>query len=406
MKLLFNLLVAFSLAQSSFASLEYGKNIGGVSQSKINLHREPLIDGPVTFANETVDVKWIEQQVDNFDPQNEETWQMRYLENNFYLQEGGPIFIYVGGEWVVSNGSILTGHTHDMACDLNGIIFYTEHRYYGASQPTNNTSTENMKYLNIDQALADLAHFITFVKETIPEVRNSGVIMVGGSYSATMVTWFLQKYPHLVNGVWSSSAPLHAQVDFVEYKEVVSYSMDRRGGSECTARVQRAFEELERLVAAGDAPLIEEIFHLCYPLNVSNQNDVWLLFNDISEEFSGVVQYHRESFQNIQRTCNVITSYNGSDIEALSYWWWFGDSNPETHPSDYCYNHLYSSFISYYRNTDWNSGAARSAMRQWTYQTCAEYGWFQTSGSERIYFGSSFPVDLFLQMCIDLYSER
>lgn len=72
-----------------------------------------------------------------------------------------------------------------------------------------------LKFLNIDQALADVAYFVEEMKKTIPDASNSRVIMAGGSYSATMVAWFRQKYPHLIDGGWASSAPLLAKLDFV-----------------------------------------------------------------------------------------------------------------------------------------------------------------------------------------------
>lgn len=71
-----------------------------------------------------------------------------------------------------------------------------------------------MKWLSVDQALADLASFINFIKVEIPSLTNSKVILVGASYSAMMVTWMRQKYPHLIAGSWASSAPLLAKVDY------------------------------------------------------------------------------------------------------------------------------------------------------------------------------------------------
>lgn len=65
------------------------------------------------------------------------------------------------------------------------------------------------------QALADLAHFIEEMRATLPGASNSKVILAGGSYSATMVTWFKKLYPELATGVWASSGPLFAKVDFV-----------------------------------------------------------------------------------------------------------------------------------------------------------------------------------------------
>lgn len=76
-------------------------------------------------------------------------------------------------------------------------------------------SNENLKYLHVKQALADLAHFITYQKNNYEGLSNSKVIIAGGSYSATMVTWFKKLYPDMVAGGWASSAPLLAKLNFV-----------------------------------------------------------------------------------------------------------------------------------------------------------------------------------------------
>lgn len=153
---------------------------------KFKTHEEPQIaistrSGGI-FAIPTQ--KYIEQSLDHFNPQDERRWMMRYYENDIYFQTGGPIFIYLGGEWQISPGSITQGSLIvEMAQENEGILFYTEHRYYGLSRPTANTTTENLQYLTIDQALADVAIFIDFVKNSSPKFKNSGVILVGASYS-------------------------------------------------------------------------------------------------------------------------------------------------------------------------------------------------------------------------------
>lgn len=60
----------------------------------------------------------------------------RYYRNDEFFERGGPIFVYVGGEWTISPGNLLGGHIYDMARELNAQMFYTEHRYYGLSLPT------------------------------------------------------------------------------------------------------------------------------------------------------------------------------------------------------------------------------------------------------------------------------
>uniref|UniRef100_A0A915DQR4 Uncharacterized protein n=1 Tax=Ditylenchus dipsaci TaxID=166011 RepID=A0A915DQR4_9BILA len=60
-------------------------------------------------------------------------------------------------------------------------MFALEHRYYGDSLPFDSFTTENLKYLTSQQALADLSVFI----QTINEKRNfvnSKWIVFGGSY--------------------------------------------------------------------------------------------------------------------------------------------------------------------------------------------------------------------------------
>lgn len=76
-----------------------------------------------------------------------------------------------------------------------------------------NFTTENLRFLNVDQALADLAYFIRGMKSQ-PRFADSKFVLYGGSYAANMAMWFKKRYPHLVVGVVASSGPILAQVDF------------------------------------------------------------------------------------------------------------------------------------------------------------------------------------------------
>lgn len=53
----------------------------------------------------------------------------------FFNGTGAPIFIMVGGEWEISSGFLLTGNMFEMARENNGYLIYTEHRFYGRTQP-------------------------------------------------------------------------------------------------------------------------------------------------------------------------------------------------------------------------------------------------------------------------------
>ncbi|XP_036317876.1 putative serine protease K12H4.7, partial [Rhagoletis pomonella] len=162
----------------------------------------------------------------------------RYVSNDEFYQEGAPLFIFVGGETESTPALVTAGHLYDLAKEHNGHLFRTEHRYYGQSRPTNNLDNENIKYLHVRQAIADLAHFIGEMRATIPGATESKVILAGGSYSATLATWFKKLYPELVTGVWASSAPLLAKVNFVEYKVITGESIRLVGGEACYNRIE------------------------------------------------------------------------------------------------------------------------------------------------------------------------
>ncbi|XP_055847737.1 putative serine protease K12H4.7 [Episyrphus balteatus] len=353
-----------------------------------SLHQEP--PPPLTKTRAQVKTSWIDQKLDNFDAKETRTWQMRYMSNDEFFVPGGPIFIFVGGEWAISSGYITGGHMYDMAKEHKGALYYTEHRFYGESKPTSDLRTENLKYLDVKQALADLANFITTIKKTVNGMENSKVILTGGSYSATMVTWFKRLYPNLIVGAWSSSAPLLAKVDFVEYKEVTGQSIKLVGGEACYKRIQNGIAELEKMMSNKRSAEVKAMLKICNNFNEKNELDVWTLFSEISDLFAGVVQTHSKN--DIQNACKSIME-GEDDVTGVAKYVLrnFGTSG--------CSDVSYKALVTSLSESSYTSGM----MRQWYYQTCNEYGWYQTSGSSAQPFGSKFPVDLYVAACNDVY---
>lgn len=164
-----------------------------------------------------------------------------------------------------------------------------------------------------------------------------------------MVTWFSQIYPDLVDGVWSSSAPLEAKIDFYEYTEVVGKAFTDFGGEECYTRIENAFAEMEQAIIDNNSIKLENAFNLCGPLDVTNNLDVWSFFSAISNSFKGLVQYMAEG--DIESTCSMILT-GDDDFEGVTNWiiWYYGLGN-------YCLSVGYDSTIDFYRNTEWNHPA-------------------------------------------------
>lgn len=56
-----------------------------------------------------------------------------------------------------------------------------------------------MRYLTIEQTLADIATFIDFIRRSLA-TPLAPVILWGSQFGATLSTFAKLKYPHLVNG--------------------------------------------------------------------------------------------------------------------------------------------------------------------------------------------------------------
>jgi len=93
-----------------------------------------------------------------------------------------------------------------MAEVTHGIGVVLEHRYYGSSIPTEDLSTENLRFLTTDQALADEAYFAKNVvfhglddkNLTAPNVAYIGY---GGSYAGAFNAFLRKLYPDVFWGM-------------------------------------------------------------------------------------------------------------------------------------------------------------------------------------------------------------
>jgi hypothetical protein len=67
-----------------------------------------------------------------------------------------------------------------------------------------------------------------------------------------------------------------------------------------------------------------------------------------------------------------------------------------------CTDIKYAKSVKDMQQTNWDSSAA-AGERQWTYQTCTEFGFFQSSDLIDQPFGRDFPVDYSIRLCKDVF---
>ncbi|KAI0123471.1 serine carboxypeptidase S28-domain-containing protein [Xylariales sp. AK1849] len=164
-----------------------------------------------------------------YEPHSDGFYNMRYWFDAQYYKEGGPVIVLASGE---TSGTdrlpyLQQGIVAQLAQATNGIGVVLEHRYYGQSWPVPNLSTENLRFLTTDQALADTAYFAQNVKfEGLEDVdlssNTTAYIAYGGSYAGAFVAILRTLYPDIYWGAISSSGVTEAIYDYWQYYEAAA----------------------------------------------------------------------------------------------------------------------------------------------------------------------------------------
>jgi len=297
-------------------------------------------------------------------------------------------FFFLGGEGPLSASSV-SDHfvVSSYAAKFGALVVSLEHRFYGESIPYEDSSTEYLRFLSSQQALADAAYFRNYFVDKLQLSKEAKWVVFGGSYSGNLAAWFRLKYPHLVVGAIATSGPVKAQLDFPEYFQVVAASI----GPECTAALANATKQMEALIETSSGrQQIKEMWNLCsIP---ETDDDVALFFSDTCDPVCETVQYNNDNVgytpYNIPQMCDMILS-NNDPLQG-----WIAFYNAYSGTSD-CIDISYENYIKDMQET--------SSGRSWVWQTCTEFGYYQTAETSDQPFSSEISLDWYVGMCTDIY---
>nr|XP_033815340.1 putative serine protease K12H4.7 isoform X1 [Geotrypetes seraphini] len=356
----------------------------------------------------SVEEHWFDQKLDHFNGAESRAWKQRFFINDTFY-DGGPVFLMIGGEGPANPAWMVSGTWLTYAEKLKALCLMLEHRFYGKSHPTEDIQTANLRYLSSKQALADLAHFQTVMTQKL-ELNDSKWVVFGGSYPGSLATWYRLKYPHLVHAAVATSAPVYALINFIEYLEVVQTSLADYN-PECPKAVKTASDTLVKMLKNKENyAAITKDFRLCEMLQINSEMDSAYVLETLAGNFMDVVQYNSDNraFEGVKGTnitiqvlCDIMTDstfgtpYNRYAavvhlmLEALEM---------------KCMDTSYKKYVQEMTNTTWQ-GTAADGGRQWVYQTCTEFGFFQSTDSLNQPF-SGFPLSYFVQQCSDIYGSE
>lgn len=154
------------------------------------------------------------------------------------------------------------------------------------------------------------------------------------------------------------------------------------------------------------------MYRLCDDLDGSNQKDVASLFETVTGNFMDIVQYNEDNrgFEGsktanitIDTLCNIMTS-NGSEQTSFEKYAAVNDLMLSVFEKN-CTDFKYSKTVNDMKNESWDSDSA-GGERQWTYQTCTEFGFFQSSDLDDQPFGHDFPISFSTRLCQDVYGTQ
>jgi pimeloyl-ACP methyl ester carboxylesterase len=262
------------------------------------------------------------------------------------------VFFYLCGEATcqpTSLGQAIAAH----AKTAKAYLVSLEHRYYGDSQPFASLTTENLKYLSTDFALKDAAAFEQYMQKK--RGLTGPWIVVGGSYPGSLSAFYRLKYPDLVVGSLASSGPVQAKANFEEYDQHVATV----AGADCAATMRKVTAQVEAALAhPADLADLKKKFQA----EALVDDDDFVYF--VADMGAMAIQYgYRDHF------CELISGNSPIDGWAQFtkeiYVSWGMDALSDSpqgavslDPQDY---------------------KSAFGLRQWFYQSCTEYGYWQTA---------------------------
>jgi lysosomal Pro-X carboxypeptidase len=137
---------------------------------------------------------------------------MRYIVDAQYWDPStGPILFYAGNEGDIQSFYDNTGFmTTTAASELNALVVYGEHRYFGKSFPFDKAEAflpANNIYLTIEQTMMDYVELIKYIRHRYG-ATDKPCFVFGGSYGGMLAAWIRMKHPATFQGAYASSAPI------------------------------------------------------------------------------------------------------------------------------------------------------------------------------------------------------
>lgn len=345
------------------------------SNDKNDQHLKLRADG--TFRIQ--ETAFFDQKLNHKNHQSKTTFKQRYfVDSKYAVDSNSPVFLIICGEWNCA-GTGSYSYIEALAKSTKAHLVALEHRFYGESMPTKKLTTAALKTLSLESAIEDLASFQRFM------MKDRGLkgkwVAAGGSYAGTLSAFYRLKHPELVVGSLASSAPVLMKNEFFEYDAHIAKVINK---SSCGDKVREAVKAIEAKMATPEgAKAVKETFKAT---NVVNDKDFLYVVADM---LAAAVQYGRDNVfcSALASTNDLIAGYAKGGLSVLG--------SMGTTP-----------FEISLAVAEKQEVTADDNMRQWMYQSCRQFGWFQVANGTGRETSRSSQIDLAYheEVCDRLYN--
>ena len=292
------------MAEAIAAVSEYPDNYVSTSPSLSSKIEQSSSNTAVSLTfDPNVTEYWFDTVVDhfNFRPTAEATFPLRYFVNDqYYANSSSPVLFYAGNEAPILQFVENSGFLWESAKQLQAMVVFAEHRYYGESFPFGSPEAaltpHNISYLSVEQAMADFNTLQVDIRKKWGMSRDAAFIVAGGSYGGNLALWLRLKNPNLWAGALASSAtPLkHLLRESNEFSKIVA-DVYGNVSATCPDMIRSGWKDLfDNVKSEEGRKIVQTQLQLCHmpppeqqqPEDVANEIYGW-----ISAALETMVQY-------------------------------------------------------------------------------------------------------------------
>ncbi|KAL1924647.1 uncharacterized protein VTP21DRAFT_4301 [Calcarisporiella thermophila] len=296
---------------------------------------------------------WFNQKRDHYS-KHAGNFKQRYFLNDTYYKPGGPILLYAPGESTAR--PIGGGLLRELAKTTKGLMVSLEHRYYGKSLPTQHSDVHGMRFLTVDNALADMAYFIQHVKIPGVNTKKAKWAVIGGSYGGVQAAWMRQAYPKLVHAALASSAPVQIKEDFYEYDLALTAALP------CSKDLHKITRHVDQALDSGNRTTIDNIKELFGLQQYDDENFIFAY----GDSLGYLVQYSWPQKDPINAFCKPVTEAKTLENKIRAWGKYINRLNDD-------FPNIAQNYDDLHKKPNHNDN------KSWYWQICSELGYFQTA---------------------------